>query len=169
MHPEPDVMPANPNRKEKAMYKKILFGTCLTDYCDHVFRFALNLAKEHGARLWIYHGLGRLNLSEEEANKAIKAAEQKVADTYVEQMKNGGFDDYAINVSDGDVVSEMTKLARNAGIGAMVMGTSTETPIGLGEHANVAPLGPKVADMLLWAPCPVIVVPPALIPGLARG
>lgn len=25
------------------MYKKILFGTCLTEYCEHIFNFALNM------------------------------------------------------------------------------------------------------------------------------
>ena len=44
------------------MLKKILFGTCLTEYCNHIFTYALNLSKENGAKLWIYHGLGRLNL-----------------------------------------------------------------------------------------------------------
>jgi hypothetical protein len=51
------------------MYRKILVGTCLTEYCDHIFRFALNLAKEHSAKLWIYHGLGRLNMSEQKSKK----------------------------------------------------------------------------------------------------
>ena len=105
------------------MYQKILVGTCLTAYCDYIFRFALNLAKENGAKLWIYHGLGRLNLPEAEVQKAV-AAESKVAAAYVGHMKNAGFSRYAINVSDGDVVSEMTKLARNAAIDAIVMGTS---------------------------------------------
>ena len=44
------------------MYKRILFSTCMTEYCGHVFTFALNTAKENNAKLWIYHGLGRLNL-----------------------------------------------------------------------------------------------------------
>ncbi len=39
------------------MYKKILFGTCLTEYCDPIFNFALNLARENNAKLWIYYGL----------------------------------------------------------------------------------------------------------------
>lgn len=49
------------------MYKKILFATCLTDYCDHIFNFALKLATEKDAKLWIYHGLGRLNASADQA------------------------------------------------------------------------------------------------------
>ena len=156
-------------RKEKAMYKKILFGTCLTDYCSYVFNFTLNLARENGAKLWIYHGLGHLNQSEEAVKAAIEQAEQRMVDAYVTRMRDSGFADYAINVSDGDVVSEITKLARNAAIDAIVMGTSTETPLDTGKHTNTGSLGPKVADTLLRAPCPVIVVPPALIPGLARG
>jgi len=151
------------------MFKKILFGTCLTEYCDHIFNFALNLAKENDAKLWIYYGLGRLNLDEAKVELAIREAESKVAQAYVKQMKDKGFEDYAINVSDGDVVSEISKLARNAGIDLMVMGTSTQVPIASGESVNVRPLGPVAAETLLWAPCPVLVVPPSLIPGLASG
>lgn len=150
------------------MYKKILFGTCLTEYCEHIFRFALNLAMENDARLWIYHGLGRVNVSEDEVAGKIESAQKRVADAYVGMMKDRGFGNYAINVSDGDVVSELTKLARNAGIDVLVMGTSTQAPLAMGESINVGELGPTVASTLLWSPCPVLVVPPALLPGLAR-
>ena len=151
------------------MYKKILFGTCMTEYCDHIFNFALNLAKENDAKLWVYYGLGRLNGSEAEVSEAIKAAETKIAAAYVDRMKKQEFTDYIINVSEGDVVSEISKLARNAGIDLMVMGTSAEVPIAAGESVNVRPLGPVVSEAVLWAPCPVLIVPPALIPGLASG
>ena len=150
------------------MFKKILFGSCLTEYCDHIFNYALNLAKENDAKLWIYHGLGRLNLSEEKVVEAINQAEVKVKEAYVDKMKQQDFTNYVINVSDGDVVSEISKLARNAGIDAMVMGTSTNAPIELGETVNTGPLGSITAETILWAPCPVIIVPPSLIPGLAR-
>ena len=151
------------------MFKKILFGTCLTDYCDHIFNFALNLAKENDAKLWIYHGLGRLNLSEEKVVEAIKEAETRVAEAYVDKMKKHDFTNYVIKVSVGDVISEISKLARNAEIDVLVIGTSTSVPIELGESANVGPLGPITAESILWSPCPVLIVPPALIPGLARG
>jgi nucleotide-binding universal stress UspA family protein len=150
------------------MFKKILFGTCMTEYCDHIFNYALKLAKENDAKLWIYHGLGRLNLSEEKVVEAINQAETRVKKAYVDKMKKQNFTNYAINVSDGDVVSEISKLARNAQIDALVMGTSTNAPIELAESANTGPLGSIAAETILWAPCPVIIVPPALIPGLAR-
>jgi len=156
-------------RGDQIMYKKILFGTCLTDYCNHIFHFALNLAQENNAKLWIYYGLGRLNLDETHVEQAIKEAEIKVAKAYVEQMKNRDFNNYAINVSDGDVVSEFSKLARNAAVDLMVMGTSTDTPLAMGGTSNVGSLGPITAEAVLWAPCPVMIVPPSLIPGLARG
>ena len=151
------------------MFKKILFGTCLKEYCDHIVNFALNLAKENDAKLWIYHGLGRLNISAEKVEEAINEAEARAKELYVERMKNRGFTNYVINVSDGDVVSEMSKMARNAAIDIIVMGTSTEAPIAVGESINVGPLGPVATETLLLAPCPVLIVPPALIPGLARG
>ncbi len=150
------------------MYKRILFGTCLTEYCDHIFRFALKMAMENDAKLWIYHGLGRINQDAEKVLEAIKEAEKRVEEAYVTEMRSKGFNDYMINVSDGDVVSELVKLARNAKIDVLVMGTSTQAPLGTGESVNVGPLGPVTADTILWAPCPVLVVPPALIPGLAR-
>ncbi len=151
------------------MYTKILFGTCLTDYCDHIFNFALNLAAENNARLWIYHGLGRLDTDEKETIERIKDSETRMVAAYSERMKNRGFSDYMINVSDGDPVSEMVKLAKNAGVDAIVIGTSTETPLEAGEGAMSSSLGATAARIILKAPCPVIVVPPALLPGLAIG
>ena len=151
------------------MYKKILFSTCLTEYCSHIFNFALSLAKENDAKLWIYYGIGRLNYDEAGVEKAIKEAEARVAGAYVGLMKDGEFSNYAINVSDGDVVSELSKLARNISADLMVMGTSTDTPLAMGGSPNVKPLGETTKDAILWAPCPVMIVPPSLIPGLARG
>jgi nucleotide-binding universal stress UspA family protein len=151
------------------MYKKILFNTCLTEYCDHIFNFALNLAEQNKAKLWIFYGIGRLNYNEEKVEQAIINAEAEVSDAYVRQMKDRNFDNYAINVSEGDVVSELSKLARNTGAELMVMGTSTDTPLAMGGSPNVTPLDKLTADALLWAPCPVMIVPPSLIPGLARG
>ena len=151
------------------MFKKILYGSCLTEYCGHIFNFVLNLAKENNAKLWIYHGLGRLNSSEENVTEAIKEAEARVTEAYVDRMKKQGFANYMINVSDGDEVNEITKLARNAKIDVMVIGTSTEAPIEAGEGMTTGFLGPTATKTILNAPCPVIVVPPALIPGLAQG
>ena len=151
------------------MYKKILIGSCLTPYCDHIFNFALNLAIENKARLWIYHGLGPLDLSEGETIEKIKDGETRMVEAYAERMKNKEFSDYMINVSNGDKVSEMSKLAKNAGIDAIVIGTSTETPIEAGEGSVSSSLGPTAAEIILKAPCPVIVVPPSLLPGLAIG
>jgi nucleotide-binding universal stress UspA family protein len=156
-------------KEEKKMFKKILFGSCLTEYCDHIFNYALKLAKENDAKLWIYHGLGRLNLSEEKVVEAISGAEAKVEAAYVNKMKKQNFTNYAINVSDGNVVSEISKLARNAGIDVMVLGTSTAAPLAAGESVNTGPLGSTAAETILWAPCPIIIVPPSLIPGQARG
>ena len=151
------------------MYKKILIGSCLTEYCDHIFNFALNLAIENNARLWIYHGLGHLDLSEGETIEKIKDGETRMVEAYAERMKNREFSDYMINVSNGDKVSEMSKLAKNAGIDAIVIGTSTETPLEAGEGVMSGSLGSTAAEIILKAPCPVIVVPPALIPGLVKG
>lgn len=151
------------------MYKKILFGTCLTQFCDPIFNFSFKLARENSAKLWIYHGLGRLTSSESKATEAIKAAEIKVAEAYVDRMQNQAFTEYFINVSTGDVASELLKLARNAGIDLIVMGTSDTEPVAAGESINVRPLGPVISETALRAPCPVLIVPPSLIPGLASG
>ena len=151
------------------MYQKILFNTSLTEYCDHIFNFALNLALENDAKLWIYHGLGRLNGNKGKVELLIKEGEAKVAQAYVEQMRERSFDNYAINVTDGDVVGEISKLARNAAVDLMVLGTSTELPLSMGESPNVESFGTVATNAILRAPCPVLVVPPSMIPGLARG
>jgi nucleotide-binding universal stress UspA family protein len=148
------------------MYKKILFPTCLKPYCDHIFKHALQLARDHSAKLWIYHGLGRLKMDQEQVAAAIKDAEAKVQTAYADKMKELGFSDYAINVSDGDVVTEVTKLARNVAADVMVMGTSTDAPIDTGDSSNVGTFGETAKALLLWAPCPVTIIPPALVPGL---
>ncbi len=57
------------------MYKKILFNTCLTEYCDDIFNFALNLAMKNDAKLWIYYGLGRLNGDKDKVELVIKEGE----------------------------------------------------------------------------------------------
>ena len=51
------------------------------------------------------------------------------------------------------MVSEVSKLVRNAGIDLTVMGTSVPA----GESNKIPPLGPVVADTILWASCPVLV------------
>ncbi len=150
------------------MYKRILFSTCMTEYCEHIFTFALNMAKENNAKFWIYYGLGRLNLSEDETNKKIADAEARVKEAYGNKLIDKGLEDYMINVSDGDIVSEITKLARNAKIDAIIMGTATKSPIAAGEDIRLGPLGQVTSDTILWSPCPVLVIPPALVPGLAR-
>ncbi len=150
------------------MYKKILFPTCLTQFCEHIFTHVLNLAVENSAKLWIYYGLGRQNLKEDELNEEIKKAEARVKEAYGEKLAAKGFEDYMINVSDGDVVSEITKLARNAKIDAIIMGTATKTPMTAGEDIRVGPLGQITADTLLWSSCPVLVIPPSWVPGLTR-
>lgn len=170
MHEDTETAPGYPLVQEggRTMYKKILFCTCLTEYCEHILHFSLNMAKEHNAKLWIYYGLGRLNLTKDETVKEISKAEARVKEAYVDKMKGQGFDNYSINVSDGDVVSEIVKLARNASVDLIVMGTDTKVPIQTGEDVRVGPLGAVTMDTLLWSPCPVLVIPPAMVPGLTR-
>lgn len=148
------------------MYKKILFPTCLQPYCDRIFEHALQMAVDHDAKLWIYHGLGRLKMGQEQVEAAIKEAEAKVQTAYADKMNQRSFTNYAINVSDGDVVTELTKLARNMSADVMIMGTSTDVPMGTGDSTNVGTFGDTAKEILLWAPCPVLVIPPALVPGV---
>lgn len=150
------------------MVKKALFCTDLTKYCDHVFNYVLNTVKEFDARLWIYYGLGRLHMSEEETAEKTKKMGARVAEAYADKMKKKDFEKYVLNVSDGDIVSEITKLARNAKVDVIFMGPSSKEPVVVGEEVRVAPLGPVVSETILWAPCPVIVIPPAMLPGLTR-
>ena len=150
------------------MFKKVLFCTDLTKYCDHVFGYVFNMVTKYHARLWIYHGLGRMHLSEKETAEKIKKEGARVVKAYADKMKKEGFDKYVINVTDGDIVSEITKLARDARVDVIFMGPSTKEPVAVGEDVRVAPLGRVVSETILWAPCPIMVIPPAMLPGLTR-
>lgn len=81
--------------------------------------------------------------------------------------KNKGID-YRINITAGDVVDELVGLARNAGIDLLITGTSTKIPLATGGSPADNSLGQVVSQVLLRSPCPVLVVPPALIPGLSQ-
>ena len=150
------------------MIKKLLFCTCLTEYCDRIFNSALTLAIENDAELWIYHGLGRQNLSKEEVIEALKRAEVRLSKAYADQMKRMGFTNYRINVSEGDVAGEILKLARNAGMDMIILGISARAPIGPAEKMTLPSLGSVATETIKWAPCPVLVVPSALIAGLSQ-
>jgi hypothetical protein len=64
------------------MFKKKNFWILSNEILRSYFNYALNLAQENNAKLWIYHGLGRLNLSEEKVLEAINQA--KVKEAYVD-------------------------------------------------------------------------------------
>ncbi|MEN8245698.1 MAG: hypothetical protein ABFS43_12450 [Thermodesulfobacteriota bacterium] len=70
----------------------------MTEYCDHIFNHTLNLAKDNEASLLIYYGLGRLKLDQEQVTEAIRDAEARVADAYVERIKAKGLTDYKVNI-----------------------------------------------------------------------
>jgi len=151
------------------MYKKILFNTCLTEYCDHIFNFTLNLVQENDASLWIYYGLGKMEADQSKIAAAIQEAEEKISSAYVDRLRSHNITNYKINVSEGDLAGEIEKLAKNTGVDVMVMGTATHAPIAIGEDISITPLSSTAADIILMAPCPVLVLPPSQIPGLARG
>ncbi len=96
-----------------------------------------------------------------------KDAEAKAKTTYANKMKDRGFKNYPINVTDGDVVSELTELARNTSADILAMGTSTDAPIDTGDSTNVGSFGETAQEIILWAPCPVMIIPPATVPRLA--
>lgn len=124
------------------------------------------MAIENDAKLWIYHGLGRLKMGQAGVEAAINEAEAKVKTAYADKMKARGFNNYQINVTEGDVISELTKLARNTSADIMVMGTSTDAPIDTGDSTNVGSFGETAQEIILWVSCPVLVVPPSMVPGL---
>jgi len=135
-----------------------------------IFRGALSLCKGVAAKpLDKFPPWGVLFCPGPDSKKAIEKPEAKVGGSLCGANEAQGFSNYAINVSDGIVVSELSKLARNAAVDLMVMGTSTKVPLATGEGTNVGSLGPIIGDIILWAPCPVLIIPPSLIPGLARG
>jgi nucleotide-binding universal stress UspA family protein len=135
-------------------FSNIVFGTDFSKASKSAFMFAFQLAREIGAKLHLLHALDMSaiyagkTVSQDDIEKEIKSARERIEKTYVSQM--GDYDNYAIEVWEGVPYVEILKYARENNGDLIVMA----------HHAReVAPedavLGSTVEQVVLRAACPV--------------
>ena len=118
------------------------------------FKFAFQLAREIGAKLHLLHALDMSAIyagkavSQDDIEKEIKTARERIEKTYVAQM--GDYDNYAIEVWDGVPYVEILKYARENNGDLIVMAHHTRE-----IDPEQALLGSTVEQVVLRSSCPV--------------
>ncbi len=135
-------------------FSNIVFGTDFSKASMSAFKFAFQLAREIGAKIHLFHAIDMSAIhagkavSQDDIEKEIKAASERIEKTYVSQM--GDYDNYAIEVWEGVPYVEVLKYTRENNGDLIVMAHHTR---------EVAPedalLGSTVEQVVLRAACPV--------------
>ncbi|MDM8524408.1 universal stress protein [Desulfococcaceae bacterium HSG8] len=133
-------------------FSNIIFGTDFSKASNSAFLFAYKLAKEIGAKLWLFHAIDLSHsatpLEQHEIEEKLEAAKKRMEDTYVSQMKD--FDNYEINVWEGIPYVEILKYSRDKNSDLIVMAHHTRE-----IDPEKALLGSTVEQVVLRASCPV--------------
>lgn len=146
-----------PVPKEKLEFANIVFGTDFSKASDAAFLLAYEIAKKLGSKLYLFHAVdiapsaGRAIHAQEEIEKRLEEAKEKIRDSYVTRM--GGFENYEISAWEGIPYVEIVKFARINEADLVVMAHhSTE------RDPEKALLGSTVEQVVLRANCPVVSV-----------
>lgn len=138
-------------------FSNIIFGTDFSRASYSAFLFALKLAREIGARLYIFHALdlsamhaGKV-VSQDAIEEQIEAARQKIKTTYFHRLEN--YENVEVEVWEGLPYVEILKFAREKQGDLIVMAHHTRE-----ADPEEALLGSTVEQVVLRASCPVISV-----------
>ncbi len=136
------------------VFSNIIFGTDFTKASQSAFLFASKLAKEIGAKLWLFHALdlsavhsGKI-FEQSEIEEQLKEARKKVEEKYISQLKD--YDNYEIEVWEGIPYVEILKFAREKNGDLIVMSHHTRE-----IDSEDALLGSTVEQVVLRSSCPV--------------
>jgi len=151
--------------------KKILYATDLSENSAYAFRYAVNSAQKHGAKIHIlhvmeeiktnilaaYYELEKLQEIREKGKQEIKDRIQKRLETFCQRelMKDPECRDLvaAAEVVEGDPAAEILRKADELGVDLVVMGTHGK---GLLEHAFLGSVAEKVLHRIK---IPVLTIP----------
>lgn len=137
-------------------FENIIFGTDLSKASDVAFVFALNVAKESGAKLYIFHalelegisvGIPEDQISVEERLVEVRA---KIKERYL--PKAGDFDNIAVEVWEGTPYVEILKFTRERKGDLIVMAHHGK------RIDDDADMGSTVEQVVLRSSCPVVSV-----------
>jgi len=132
-------------------------GTDFSKAADNAFAFALNVAKDIGCRLHLFHAMdlaaesGASALGQDEVEARLARARKKMEDRYVSKM--GDFDNYLIEVWEGQPYVEILKYARENKADLIALSHHTRE-----VDPEQALLGSTVEQVVLRSSCPVLSV-----------
>ena len=151
--------------------RKILYATDLSENSAYAFRYAVNSAQNHGAKIHIlhvmeeiktnilaaYYELEKLQAMREKGKEEIKVRIQKRLETFCQRelMKDPECRDLVASteVVEGDPAAEILRKADELGVDLVVMGTHGK---GLLEHAFLGSVAEKVLHRIK---IPVLTIP----------
>ena len=111
------------------LFSNIVFGTDFSRACDSAFFFGYKLAKEVGARLFLFHAVDIQNVEtdptrrQKGAEVLVKEAREKIESSYFSNM--GCFNNYEVGVSVGIPYVEILRFAREKQADLIVMAHHT--------------------------------------------
>jgi nucleotide-binding universal stress UspA family protein len=152
-------------------FKKILYATDLSENSAYAFRYAINSAQQHGAKIHILHVLEEIRSAHllpyfdmekileirEKGKEEIKGRIQKRLEAFCQKefMKDPECHGLVASteVVEGDPAAEILRKADELGVDLVVMGTHGK---GLLEHAFLGSVAEKV---LHRTKIPVLTIP----------
>jgi nucleotide-binding universal stress UspA family protein len=136
------------------LFSHIVLATDFTKAADSAFQFAMEAAKDVGARLYLFHSvdiasgtLGKME-AQSQIEEKVKNAKKKMEEKYVAKM--GDFDNYEIAIWEGVPYVEILKYARDKKADLIVMAHHTRD-----IDPEKAELGSVVEQVVLRSSCPV--------------
>jgi nucleotide-binding universal stress UspA family protein len=138
-------------------FANIVVGTDFSKAADNAFAFALNVARDIGCRLHVFHALDLAgeaegkSLDQTEVEARLAKARKKMEDRYVAKM--GDFDNYLIEIWEGSPYVEILKYARESKADLIVLSHHTRE-----VDPEQALLGSTVEQVVLRSACPVLSV-----------
>jgi nucleotide-binding universal stress UspA family protein len=137
-------------------FSNIIFGTDFSKASYSAFKWAMNIAKEIGCKLYLFHAvdlstiqLGKIE-AQEEIEKKVQEAKDKMTKLYVQEMKKENFENYEIEIWEGIPYVEILKFAREKSGDLIVMSHHTRE-----IDPEKALLGSTVEQVVLRSACPV--------------
>ena len=141
----------------RKFFPNIVFGTDFSKASDSAFLFAYKLAKEVGAKLYLFHALniyygdaGQVR-QQAEIEEMIKDAGEKIEKRYISQLD--GFDNYGVEVWEGIPYVEIVKFARQKNCDLIVLAHHTKI-----IKSSLASFGSTIEQVVLRATQPVVSV-----------
>lgn len=151
------------------MFKRILLATSASPACDNAAKVAFDLAKRHGARLFVFHVLGlptrafsldvndvRTGDTENISTDYHAWVIEELKNTYAEQLAGNG-DNIVLKAVTGIPSTEILRYARQENVDLIIMGANTREE-NVGSARSRSFIGNTMQRVTKAARCPVLII-----------